>query len=137
MTEDEMVGWHHQVNACEFEQARGDVEGQGSLACCSLWGHRETDMTKHLNNNNLDLWSPPPRATPPAPLESHSTKRVWSPLHTAVCVSVTPASPPCLSCVSGRTTHWPRGCDSMNQETPRNVPCCPRLRERTIRTCRP
>ena len=34
-TEDEMVGWHHQLNRCEFEQASGDGEGQGSLACCS------------------------------------------------------------------------------------------------------
>ena len=39
-TEDEMVGWHHQLDGHEFEQALGDGEGQGSLACCSLWGHR-------------------------------------------------------------------------------------------------
>ena len=38
MTEDEMVGWHHQLNAHEFEQTPGDGEGQGSLACCSPWG---------------------------------------------------------------------------------------------------
>ena len=38
MTEDETVGWHHQLNRHEFEQALGDGEGQGSLACCSLWG---------------------------------------------------------------------------------------------------
>ena len=38
-TEDEMVGWHHRLNGHEFEQALGDGEGQGSLACCSLWGH--------------------------------------------------------------------------------------------------
>ena len=44
-TEDEMVGWHHQLNAHEFEQAPGDGEGQGSLACCSPWGHRESEMT--------------------------------------------------------------------------------------------
>ena len=37
MTEDEMVGWHHQLNGQEFEQAPGDSEGQGSLACCSPW----------------------------------------------------------------------------------------------------
>ena len=36
MTEDEMVGWHHQLNRLEFEQAPGDVKGQGSLVCCSL-----------------------------------------------------------------------------------------------------
>ena len=40
MTEDEMVGWHHQLNGHEFEQTLGDGEGLGSLACCSPWGHR-------------------------------------------------------------------------------------------------
>ena len=40
MTEDEMVGWHHQLNGHEFEQALGNSAGQGSLACCSPWGHR-------------------------------------------------------------------------------------------------
>ena len=39
----------------EFEQAPGDGEGQESLACCSLWGHEELDMTERLNNNIL-LW---------------------------------------------------------------------------------
>ena len=52
MTEDEMVGWHHQLNGHEFEQTPGDGEGQGSLVCCSPWGCRELDMTKRLNNNN-------------------------------------------------------------------------------------
>ena len=50
MTEDEMVGWHHQLNGHEFEQALGDGEGQGSLACCSPWGRKELDMTERLNN---------------------------------------------------------------------------------------
>ena len=45
MTEDEMVGWHHQLKGHEFEQTPGDSEGQGSLACCSPWGHKESDMT--------------------------------------------------------------------------------------------
>ena len=49
MTEDETVGWHLQLNGHQFEQALGDGEGQGSLACCSPWGCRESDMTKHLN----------------------------------------------------------------------------------------
>ena len=40
MIEDEMVGWHHLHNGHELEQTQGDVEGQGSLACCSPWGHR-------------------------------------------------------------------------------------------------
>ena len=39
--EDEMVGWHHQLNGHEFEQALGDGEGQGSQVCCSPWGHKE------------------------------------------------------------------------------------------------
>ena len=45
MKEDEMVGWHHQLNRCEFEEAPGDNEGQGSLACCSPWACTELDMT--------------------------------------------------------------------------------------------
>ena len=44
-TEDEMAGWHHQLHGHEFEQALGDNEGQGSLACSSPWGHKELDMT--------------------------------------------------------------------------------------------
>ena len=40
-TEDEMVGWHHQLDGCEFEQALGVGDGQGSLVCCSLRGHKE------------------------------------------------------------------------------------------------
>ena len=47
-----MVGWHHQLNAHESEQTPGDGEGQGGLACCSPWGHKESDMTERLNNNN-------------------------------------------------------------------------------------
>ena len=50
MTEDEMVGWHHQLKGHEFEQALGAGEGQGSLVCCIPWGHKESDMTKRLNN---------------------------------------------------------------------------------------
>ena len=45
-TEDEIVGWHHQLDGREFEQALGDGEGQGSLACCSAWGHKESDTTE-------------------------------------------------------------------------------------------
>ena len=47
---DEMVGWHHQLKGHEFEQALGAGEGQGSLLCCIPWGHKESDMTKRLNN---------------------------------------------------------------------------------------
>ena len=49
MTEDEMVGWLHQLNGYEFEQAPGVGDGQGSLACYSPWSHKESDMTEQLN----------------------------------------------------------------------------------------
>ena len=49
MIEDEMVGWHHQLNEYEFEQAQGVGDGRGSLACCSSWCHKESDMTERLN----------------------------------------------------------------------------------------
>ena len=45
LTEDEMVGWHYQLNQHELEQILGDSEGQGSLACCSPWGQRKSDTT--------------------------------------------------------------------------------------------
>ena len=47
-----MVGWHYQRNGHEFEQALGDGDGQGGLACCSPWGRQELDMTEQLNNNH-------------------------------------------------------------------------------------
>ena len=49
-----MVGWHHRLNGHEFEQALGAGDGQGSLACCSPWGHKESDTTEHLNNNKTE-----------------------------------------------------------------------------------
>ena len=54
MTEDEMVGWHHQLSGHKFEQAPGDGEGQGSLACCSPRDRKELDTTERLNNNILE-----------------------------------------------------------------------------------
>ena len=45
MTEDEMVGWHHQLDGHEFEQILGDSGRHKSLACCSPWGRKELDMT--------------------------------------------------------------------------------------------
>ena len=48
-TEDEMVGWHHQLNGHELEQIPGDGDGQGSLVCCSPWGRKESDMTERWN----------------------------------------------------------------------------------------
>ena len=63
MTEDEMVGWHHRLNGHEFEQDPGDGEGQGSLACCSPWGCKESDMTERLNSNDyvtINIFKCPP-----------------------------------------------------------------------------
>ena len=50
MTEHEMVGWHHQLSGYELERAPGVGDGQGSLACCSLWGCKELDMTEHQSS---------------------------------------------------------------------------------------
>ena len=48
-----MVGWHHPLNGHEFEQALGDGEGQGSLACCSPWGHKESETTERLKKQQI------------------------------------------------------------------------------------
>ena len=59
-TEDEMAGWHHQLDGHEFEHAPGDGDGQGSLACCGPWGRKESDTTNQLNYDNnaylFQLW---------------------------------------------------------------------------------
>ena len=49
MTEDEMAGWHHWLDGHESEWTLGVGDGQGGLACCDLWGHKESDMTEWLN----------------------------------------------------------------------------------------
>ena len=67
-TEDEMVGCHHWVNGQEFEQTPGDGGGQGSLACCSPWGRKESDTTEWLNNKNI------PTNTPKASLKAAAFK---------------------------------------------------------------
>ena len=46
MTEDEMVGWNHRLNGCDFEKAPGDGDGQGSLVYFSPWGSKKSDMTE-------------------------------------------------------------------------------------------
>ena len=53
MTEDEMVGWHHQLNGHELEQTLGDSQGQGSLVCCSPWGRKESDTSEELKSNKV------------------------------------------------------------------------------------
>ena len=58
VTNDEMIGWHHRLNGHEFEQTLEDSEGQGSLVCCSPWGHKGSDMTEWLNNSSYTFCSP-------------------------------------------------------------------------------
>ena len=55
MTEDEMVGWHHRLDRCAFEQALRVGDGQGSLAWCSPSGHKESDMTEQLNRTLKEI----------------------------------------------------------------------------------
>ena len=52
MTEDEMVGWLHSLDGHEFEQAPGVGDGRESQACCSPWGHKESDMAEQLNRTD-------------------------------------------------------------------------------------
>ena len=54
-TEDEMSGWHHRLDGCESEWTPGVGDGQGGLACCSSWGHKESDRTERLNWTELGL----------------------------------------------------------------------------------
>ena len=54
MTEDEMAGWHHQLNGHEFEWTPGVSDGQGGLVCCDSWGRKELDATEQLNWTELD-----------------------------------------------------------------------------------
>ena len=53
-----MAGWHHRLKGQESEQALRSSEGQGSLACCTPWGHKGSDTTEPLNNSSND---PQPR----------------------------------------------------------------------------
>ena len=55
-TEDEMAGWHHCLDRCEFEWTLGDGDGQGGLECCDSWGHKESDTTERLNWTELNLF---------------------------------------------------------------------------------
>ena len=61
MTKDEMIEWHHRLKGHEFEQTPGGGEEQGSLACCSPWGHNESDTTEQLNNNRAHVHAGLPR----------------------------------------------------------------------------
>ena len=57
MTEEKMVGWHHQFDGCEFEQTPGVGDGQGSLVCCSPGGYKEPEMTEWVNWTYLTLYT--------------------------------------------------------------------------------
>ena len=54
MTKDEMAGWHHWLDGCEFEWSLGAGDGQGGLACCDSWGRKELDTTEQLNWSELN-----------------------------------------------------------------------------------
>ena len=54
-TEDEMAGWHHQLDGHEFEWTLGVGDGQGGLECCSSWGRKESDTTERLNWAELNI----------------------------------------------------------------------------------
>ena len=62
MTEDDLVGWHHQLSGHGFEKAPGVGDGQGGLACRSPRSHKESDMTERLNNSN-NLTKTPQKST--------------------------------------------------------------------------
>ena len=84
--EDELVGWHHRLNAHEFEQTPQDSERQGSLVCCSPRGHKESDTTERLNNTNHaqrgDHVKTKEKATHrPMRATSGETKPAWRPPH--------------------------------------------------------
>ena len=74
MTEDEMVGWHHQLNGHEFGQTPGDGEGQGSLACGSPWGHKEVDTIEWTTILGKEGWI----IVPVSPLSLYGYHRLAS-----------------------------------------------------------
>ena len=91
-TEDEMAGWHHWLHGPEFEWTPGDGDGQGGLACCDSWGHRESDTTEQLNKTEL-IWTDPLSLKPQnyhmtqklhywvyIPCEKHNSKRHMYPV---------------------------------------------------------
>ena len=75
-TEDEIVGRHHQLNGHEFEPTPGDSEGQGSLACCSPWGRKESDTTWRLNVTWHE-WAPQVVLVAKNRLSMQDTEEMW------------------------------------------------------------
>ena len=64
-----MVGWHHQLDGHKFEQTLGVGDGQGGLACCSPWGHKESDTTERLNSTET--------VAPQAPLSMRFPRQAY------------------------------------------------------------
>ena len=72
------VGWHHQLSGHEFEQTPGDSEGQGSLACCSPWGHKESDISEWVNDNSSGYSEYQPQSwNGPACHRKHAATAAW------------------------------------------------------------
>ena len=126
--ENKMVGWHHRLDGPEFEQAPGVGDGQGSLACCSPWGHKELDMTEWLNWTEATLmcmpskWSfktsstdpfPTDLQVPDSPAQKLQGPPVWTSNH-LVSQSLGPSHLPhtlantCPSSQLSRFTHKPK-----------------------------
>ena len=74
-TTNETVGWHHQLNGHEFEQAPGVGDGQGGLACCTPWGLKELDTTERLNWTELKKMKSWRRTEKNEKLETHRHRR--------------------------------------------------------------
>ena len=87
-TEDEMAGWHHQLNAHEFEWTLGVGDGQGGLACCDSWDCKELDMTEWLNWTELNVqYSYMSQLFPLECNFSHFKKYYWDIVALQYCVS--------------------------------------------------
>ena len=80
MTEDEMVGWHHQLSEHELEQTLGDCEGQGSLACCSPWGGNNLEIEQQQQQQFMAGRNANGKATVGSNWQLSEMLRVESPL---------------------------------------------------------
>ena len=95
-TEDEIAGWHHWLNGHEFEQAPEVGNGQRSLACCSPWGCKESDMTEWLNWTELDF-SPPGSSVHGISQQNYWSKLSFFPPGDLPNPEIKPAC--CISCI--------------------------------------
>ena len=77
MTKDEMAGWHHRLNGCDFEWTPGVGDGQGGLACCVSWGRKESDTTEWLNWTLTWKWKCSSWDCPMPPLHLYSSECRW------------------------------------------------------------